>query len=77
MIEQYLHQFNIFIKNALLIAIDFSKQKAVDVDPRAMQDAMEAIELLQEIAENADIAFILKDIGKNILDFSKSLVRVL
>lgn len=77
MIEQYLHQFNIFIKNALLIAIDFSKQKAVDVDPRAVQDAMEAIELLQEIAENADIAFILKDIGKNFLDFSKSLVRIL
>lgn len=77
MIEQYLHQFNIFIKNALLIAIDFSKQKAVDVDPRAVQDAMEAIELLQEIAENADIAFILKDIGKIFLDFSKSLVRIL
>ena len=77
MIEQYLHQFNIFIKNALLIAIDFSKQKAVDGDPRAMQDAMEAIELLQEIAGNADITFILKDIGKNILDFSKSLVRIL
>ena len=56
-----------------MIAIDLSKQQAVDVDPRAIQQI--------NFTESLDLAttmfFILREAKETILDFSQGTVRVL
>ena len=58
-----------------LIAIDLSKQQAVDPDPRAIQQINFIANL--DRAGNARIYFILEEAKEVILDFSQGAVKVL
>ena len=55
--------------------IDLSKQQALDADPKAIQQINFAGNLAQEV--NEDTTFIIEPAKKNVLDFSRGIVRVL
>ena len=58
-----------------MIEIDLSKQKALDSDPKAIQQ----IHLTENLgaANNIAILFIIKKAKKNILDFSQGTMTIL
>ena len=58
-----------------MIEIDLSKQKALDSDPKAIQQ----INLTDNLgaANNIAILFIIKKAKKNILDFSQGTMTIL
>ena len=58
-----------------MIAIDLSKQKALDADPRANQQINYTVNL--DRAGNTRIYFILQEAKETILDFSQETVKVL
>ena len=58
-----------------MIGIDLSKQKALDADPRAIQQTNFTANL--DRAENTRIYFILEETKETILDFSLRTVKVL
>ena len=58
-----------------MIAIDLSKQQALDVDPRAIQQIKFTGNL--DRAGNARIYFIFEEAKETILDISKGAVKVL
>ena len=58
-----------------MIALDLSEQKALDADPRAIQQINFTANL--DRAGNARIYFILEEAKKTILDFSQETVEVL
>ena len=58
-----------------MIAIDLSKQEALDADPRAIQQ-INFIENL-DLAGNTTMFFIIEEAKETILDFSLGTVRVL
>ena len=58
-----------------MIAIDLSKQQALDTDPRAIQQINFTANL--DRAGNITIYFILEEVKKTILDFSQGTVKVL
>ena len=58
-----------------MIAIDLSKQKALDADPRAIQQINFTSNLNR--AGNTRIYFILEEAKQTTLDFSQGTVRVL
>ena len=58
-----------------MIAIDLSKQKTLDADPRAIQQINFTSNLNR--AGNTRIYFILEEAKQTILDFSQGTVRVL
>ena len=58
-----------------MIAIDLSKQEALDADPKASQQINFAANL--DRAGNTRIYFILEESKKNILHFSQGTVKVL
>ena len=58
-----------------MIAIDLSKQQAIDDDPRAIQQINFTANL--DRAGNTRIYFILEEAKETILDFSKGTVKVL
>ena len=58
-----------------MIAIDLSKQQALDADPRAIQQINFTANL--DKAGNTRIYFILKEAKETILDFSQGTVKVL
>ena len=58
-----------------MIAIDLSKQQALDADPRAIQQ-INFIENL-DLAGNTTMFFIIEEAKETILDFSLGTVRVL
>ena len=58
-----------------MIAVDLSKQQALDVDPRSSQQINFTANL--ERASNTRIDFILEEAKKTILDFSEGTVKVL
>ena len=58
-----------------MIAIDLSKQQALDVDPRANQQIIFTANLGR--AGNTRIYFILEEAKETILDFSQGTVKVL
>ena len=58
-----------------MIAIDFNKQLALDVDARAMQQINFAANL--DRAGNTRIFFILEEAKETIVDFSQGTVKVL
>ena len=58
-----------------MIAIDLSKQQALDADPRAIQQINFTANL--DRAGNTRIYFILEEAKENILDFSQGTVKVL
>ena len=58
-----------------MIAVDLSKQQALDADPRAIQQINFTANL--ERAENTSVYFILEEAKETILDFSQGTVKVL
>ena len=58
-----------------MIAVDLSKQQALDVDPRAIQQINFTVNL--DRAGNTTVYFILKEAKETILDFSQGTVKVL
>ena len=58
-----------------MIAVDLSKQQALDVDPRAIQQINFTANL--DRPGNTRVYFILKEAKETILDFSQGTVKVL
>ena len=64
--------FNYFNKHYKLIAIDLSKQKELDADPRAIQQ----IEIKYMLGTNSTIYSVLEKSKETILEFYKGTVKV-
>ena len=62
-------------KNYKMIAIDLSKQQALDADPRAIKQINFPTNL--DCAENTTMFFIVEKAKENVLDFSQGTVKVL
>ena len=58
-----------------MIAVDLSKQQALDADPRAIQQINFTANL--DRAGNTGVYFILEEVKETILDFSQGTVKVL
>ena len=58
-----------------MIAVDLSKQQALDADPRAIQQINVTANL--DRARNTRVYFILEEAKETILDFSQGIVKVL
>ena len=58
-----------------MIAVDLSKQQALDADPRAIRQINFTANL--DRAENTRVYFILEEAKETILDFSQGTVKVL
>ena len=64
--------FNYFDKHYKLVAVDLSKQKELDADPRAIQQ----IEFKYMLGTNSTIYWVLEKSKETILEFSKGTVKV-
>ena len=64
--------YDYFKKNYKLVAVDLSKQKELDADPRAIQQ----IEFKYILETNATIYWVLEKSKKTILEFYKGTVKV-
>ena len=62
-------------ENHRLIAIDLSRQKKLDADPRAIQQINFTANL--DRAGNTTIFFIIEEAKKTVFEFSQSTVKVL
>ena len=58
-----------------MIAIDLSKQQALDADPRAIQQINFTANLDRD--ENTTIFFIIEEAKETVLDFSQGTIKVL
>ena len=58
-----------------MIAIDLSKQQALDADPRAIRQINFTANL--DRAENTTMFFIIEEAKETVLDFSQETVKVL
>ena len=67
--------YNYFNKYYKMIAIDLSKQQALDADPKAIQQINFNGNSVQ--AAGATIIFIVEEAKETILDFSQGTVKVL
>ena len=56
-----------------MIATDLCKQKALDANPKSIQQ----IDFTANLEKDATIFFIIKEAKESILDFSKGTLRVL
>ena len=64
-----------FKKNCKMIAIDLSKQQALDADPRAIQQINFNANL--DRAANRTMFFIIEEAKETVVDFSQGTVKVL
>ena len=64
-----------FVNTYKIIAIDLSRQQALDADPRAIQQINFTANL--DRAGNTRVYFILEEAKETILDFSQGTVKVL
>ena len=64
-----------FIETYKMIAVDLSKQKALDFDPKAIQQINFTGNL--DTAGNTKVYFILEEVKETVLDFSQGTVKVL
>ena len=64
--------FNYFKKHYKLVAVDLSKQKKLDADPRAIQQ----IEVKYMLPTNSTIHWVLEKSKETILEFCKGTVKV-
>ena len=64
--------FNYFNNHYKLVAVDLSKQKELDADPRAIQQ----IEFKYMLGTNSTIYWVLEKSKETILDFYKGTVKV-
>ena len=67
--------YSYFKENYKLIAIDLSKQQALDADPRAIQQINFTANL--DRAGNTTMFFIIEEAKETVLDFSQGTVKVL
>ena len=67
--------YSYFKENYKMIAIDLSKQQALDADPRAIQQINFTANL--DTAEGATMFFIIEEAKETVLDFSLGTVKVL
>ena len=67
--------YSYFADTYKMIAVDLSKQQALDADPRAIQQINFTANL--DRAGNTRVYFILEEAKKTILDFSQGTVKVL
>ena len=67
-----LFDFNYFDKNYKLVAVDLSKQKELDADPRAIQQ----IEIKYMLGTNSTIYSVLEKSKETILEFEKGTVKL-
>ena len=67
-----LFDFNYFKKHYKLVAVDLSKQKELDADPRLIQQ----IEFKYMLRTNSTIYWVLEKSKETILEFDKGTVRV-
>ena len=58
-----------------MIAIDLSKQQALDADPRATQQINFTANL--DKAEGATMFFVIEEAKETVMDFSRGMVKVL
>ena len=58
-----------------MIAIDLSKQQALDADPRAIQQINFTANL--DKAEGATMFFVIEEAKETVMDFSRGMVKVL
>ena len=63
-----------FKENYKMIAIDLSKQEALDADPRAIQKISFTASL--DCAGNTTMFFIIKEAKETVMDFSQGTVKV-
>ena len=68
----YLLDFNYFDKHYKLVAVDLSKQKELDADPRAIQQ----IELKYMLGINSTIYWVLEKSKETILEFYQGTAKV-
>ena len=74
----YLLDFDYFEKNYRIIAVDLSKQKALDADSRAIQQIIFTGEIKSTVANTRVIIFyVLEKSKETILEFSKGTTKVL
>ena len=64
--------YNYFSKHYKLVAVDLSKQKELDADPRAIQQ----IEFKYMLETDSTIYWVLKNPKETILEFYKGTVKV-
>ena len=64
-----------FKENYKMIAIDLSKQQALDDDPRAIQQINFTVNL--DRAENTTMFFIIEEAKETVFEFSQGTVKVL
>ena len=67
--------YSYFKENYKMIAIDLSKQQALDVDPRAIQQINFTANV--DRAGNTTMFFIIEEAKETVLDFSQGTVKVL
>ena len=67
--------YSYFKDSYKILAIDLSKQQALDIDPRAIQQINVTANL--DRADNARIYFILEESKETKLDFAQDTVKVL
>ena len=67
--------YSYFVNTYKMIAVDLSKQQALDADPRAIQQINFTANL--DRAGNIRVYFILEEAKETILDFSQGTVKVL
>ena len=60
-----------------MIAIDLSKQQALDADPKATQQINFSGNLAGDPIANTTMFFIIKEAKETVLDFSQGTVKVL
>ena len=64
--------YNFFKKDHKMIAIDSSKQQALDADPKAIQQ----IPFIGRLENQSKIFFIIEEAKETVLDFSQESVKV-
>ena len=67
--------YSYFLDTYKMIAVDLSRQQALDADPRTIQQINFTANL--DRAGNAKVYFILEEAKETILDFSQGTVKVL
>ena len=60
-----------------MIAMDLSRQQALDADPRARQEITLTGHLVRNLVVNTRIFFIIEEVKKTVLDFSQETVKLL
>ena len=67
--------YNYFNNYYNMIAIDLSKQQALDADPKAIQQVNFTGNLAGEGNENTTMFFITEEVKETVLDFSQELLK--